>query len=307
MQLDPPVGFAGQEWGHWLRIVARLRPGVTVAAAQQELDVIARTPLAEFPRAPWAALRNGTIVSALRDDVSGPVKPALIAVIGAAIVLLVIACVNVTNLLLGRGSQRRGEFAMRVALGAGRGRLLRQLLTESLGVGARRRPAGACGRRRRGQGARHAQPAGNAPGASDRRARSRILLFSFAVSTLIGIVVGLIPAIQAARGELRVGLQEGSPRRAREPYDAPRARRRGSRAGARAARRRRAAVAQHRAPVLHPARLRPLASDHHAGAGGDACSASPATAQSAATSPRSWTPCNACPASPPPDSRASCH
>lgn len=175
LQLDAPVGFGGSEWGHWLHIVARLRPGVSVAAAQRDLDVIARTPVREFPRAPWAALRKGTIVSSLRNDVSAPVRPALVAVIGAAIVLLLIACVNVTNMLLGRGSQRRAEFAMRAALGAGRGRLLRQLLTESLvSIVVHRRRAGARNRGHRRAGARRTQSAGDASRASDRRARPRV-------------------------------------------------------------------------------------------------------------------------------------
>jgi putative ABC transport system permease protein len=208
LRLDPPATFNGQEWGHWLQIVARLRPGLTAAAAQRELDVISRTPLQEFPRAPWAALKNGTIVSPLRDDIRAPVKPALVAVIGAAIVLLVIACVNVTNLLLGRGSQRRAEFAVRVALGAGRNRLLQQLLTESLVLafigcllGLAVAFAGV-----------HVLVALSPPGMPRVQAigvHGGALLFSTGVSTLIGIAVGLAPAIQAARSDLRSGLQEG--------------------------------------------------------------------------------------------------
>ena len=209
LQLDPPVDFNGQEWGHWLHIVARLRPGVTAAAAQHDLDVIARTPLAEFPRAPWAAFKRGMIVSALRDDVSGPVKPVLLAVMGAVIVLLVIACVNVTNLLLGRGSQRRPEFAMRVALGAGRSRLLRQLLTETLVLAF---IGGVLGLAFAAVGVQ-ALVAVSPPGMPRVQAigvHLPVFIFSLGVSALIGIIVGLTPAIQAARGDLRSALQEGA-------------------------------------------------------------------------------------------------
>jgi len=213
MHLDLPTGFNGQQWGHWLRIVARLRPGTTLDAAQRDFDAIARTPLPEFPRAPSAALKHGTIVTALRDDLVGAVKPALVAVIGAAIVLLAIACVNVTNLLLGRGSQRRAEFAMRVALGAGPNRLARQLLTETVVLAF---IGGVSGLVVALVGVR-VLVALSPPGMPRVQAigvHGPVFLFSLAVSTLIGVAVGLTPALQAAGSDLRAGLQEGSRRSA---------------------------------------------------------------------------------------------
>jgi len=81
---------------------------------------------------PWASAGKGFIVNPLQDDVTAGVKPALLAVLGAVTLLLGIASINVTNLLLARSAQRRGEFAVRAALGAARTRMVRQMLTESL-------------------------------------------------------------------------------------------------------------------------------------------------------------------------------
>ena len=191
----------GREWGHHLRMIGRLRSGFGVDQARRELDQIARTPVPEFARSPIATMSHGLIVNPLQDDVTRAVKPALLAVIGAVSLLLAIACVNVTNLLLARGAQRRGEFAMRIALGAGRGRLIRQLLTESLLLSL---GGGALGLLVAEMGVRAliALSPPELPRIGEIAINGPVFAFAFAVSAAIGIAVGLIPALDAARNNL---------------------------------------------------------------------------------------------------------
>ncbi len=201
------------EWGHHLRMAGRLRPGVGIEQARRELDTIAHNRVPEFPRAAWASLENGFIVDSLQDEVTRGVRPALLAILGAVILVLLIACVNVTNLLLARGVQRRGEFAMRLALGAGRTRLVRQLLTESLLLAA---IGGALGIVVAEFGVRAlvmlSPPGLPRVGAID--VNRTVFAFGLGITTLIGLVVGLIPALHVSGGELEVGVQQNSRRTA---------------------------------------------------------------------------------------------
>src|SRR5580693_1188322 len=107
-----------REWGHHLRMIGRLRAGVRQDRAKSDLTWIASTPVAEFPRPSFVSLAQGFVVDRLQDDVTRGVKPALVAVFGAVTLMLLIACVNVTNLVLARSARRQGEMAMRIALGA---------------------------------------------------------------------------------------------------------------------------------------------------------------------------------------------
>jgi putative ABC transport system permease protein len=202
-----------REWGHHLRMVTRLRTGISVDQAARELSQIARTPVPEFQRVPWASLKMGMLVSSLQHDVTADVRPALLAVLGAVLLVLAISCVNVTNLLLARGAYRRGEFAMRAALGADRSRLMRQLLTESLVLAA---IGGGLGMIVAEVGVRAVvalSPAG-LPRVNAIRVDMTVLVFALAITTLIGVVIGVIPALHASREDLRVGLQQGSRRTA---------------------------------------------------------------------------------------------
>ncbi|HKP12386.1 MAG TPA: ABC transporter permease, partial [Blastocatellia bacterium] len=191
----------------------RLRPGIRTEQARQELNMIAGAPVPEFSRPPWAALKQGLIVSSLQDDITGGVKPVLIAVIGAVMLVLLIACVNVTNLLLARGAQRRGEFAVRAALGAGRTRLIRQLLTESLLLAI---IGGAVGMAvaQLGIGALVALSPPGLPRVNAIHIDGTVFAFAFVATTLVGLAVGLIPALHVSRGGLSQGLQQSSKRAA---------------------------------------------------------------------------------------------
>jgi putative ABC transport system permease protein len=202
-----------QVWGHFLHTMGRLRPGVGTNQARRELEVIARFPLKDLPRAPWAAVKQGFVVTALQDDVTAGVRPALLAVLGAVILVLLIACVNVTNLLLARGAQRRGEFAVRAALGAARTRLIRQLLTESLLLAAIGGVLGVVVAEFGVRALVALSPAG-LPRASAIGLDGSVLAFGLGVTTLAGLMVGVIPALQASRSDPQFGLQQSSRRTA---------------------------------------------------------------------------------------------
>ncbi|HWF84360.1 MAG TPA: ABC transporter permease [Vicinamibacterales bacterium] len=211
LQYSTALSPDGREWGHHLRMVARRRRGVGIDHARQELQMLAHSPLAEFPRVPWASLDQGLIVNALQHEVTRDVRPALLAVLGAVTLVLLISCVNVANLLLARGAQRRGEFAMRAALGAGRMRLVRQVLTETLLLAA---IGGAVGMIAAEAGVR-ALVALSPPGLprlSAMRVDGAVFAFGVAITTSIGVLVGIIPALHASRADLQVGLHHSSPR-----------------------------------------------------------------------------------------------
>src|ERR1700676_2912585 len=207
------VSLQTREWGHHLRMVARLRAGVSIVQARSDLERIAHTPVSEFPRPSWAALEQGFIANSLQGDLASGVKPALLAISGAVVLVLLIACVNVTNLLLARGAHRRVEFAMRPALGAGRTRLIRQLLTESLLLATL---SGAFGIMVAQFGVRAlvALSPPELPRLDAIRLDGTVFAFALGVSALIGLMVGVIPARYASRGDLHMGVQQSSTRTA---------------------------------------------------------------------------------------------
>lgn len=214
LQYDASLpSFDGREWGRHLRMVGRLKPNVGTDQATSELNTIARTPLPEFPRPRHAALDSGMLVVSLQDQVTRGVKPALMAVLGAVVLLLLIACVNVANLLLARGASRRGEFATRIALGAGRTRMIRQLLTESLLLAMIGGALGLFVAQFGVRGLMTLSPIA-LPRTVNTGVNGVVFVFGFGITTLIGLGVGLIPALHACKGDLNTTLQQSSRRTA---------------------------------------------------------------------------------------------
>jgi putative ABC transport system permease protein len=217
LQYDPSLPPDGREWGHHLRMVGRLRKGVSKAQATTELDSILQR-LAQINARGYDSSGGapvGMVVNELQSDLTQGVRPALLAVLGAVMLVLFIACVNVANLVLARGAQRQGEFAMRVALGAVERRLVRQLLTESLVLALLGAVFG-MGIAIAGVRALVALSPPGLPRVSAIRVDGAVFLFALGLTTLIGVVVGLVPALQASRKNLHTGMHRRSRRVAGE-------------------------------------------------------------------------------------------
>jgi putative ABC transport system permease protein len=201
--------FESAEWGHHLRMVARLTSGVTLDQVNRELLAISGSPVAEFPRPRWATLEQGLLVETLHGAVTSGVRPTLLAILGAVLLLLAIACANVTNLLLARGERRRCELAVRAALGAGRSRIVRQILTETLVLAL---GGGMFGLGIAAFGVRvivALAPAG-LPRLDAVQLDAYVFLFMLTLTTIVGVVVGLAPALRGASVDMRVDLHAGS-------------------------------------------------------------------------------------------------
>ncbi|HSB53438.1 MAG TPA: ABC transporter permease, partial [Gemmatimonadales bacterium] len=200
-----------RSWGHHLRMVGRLRPGITAEAAALELDGIARQQVPEFARRPWASLQGGLLLVLLQQDLTRGVRPALLAVLAAVGLLLLIASVNGTSLVLARGIRRRGEFAVRSALGAGRARLVRQLVIEHLVLAL---TGGVVGGLDAAFGVRALvalRPPG-LPRVDAIQVDAGLFLLALAIALVVGLVFGLVAAVQAT-GEWTVGTLQLASRR----------------------------------------------------------------------------------------------
>lgn len=208
-QLDPHT----KDQGHYFQVAGRLKPGVALSQAQAKLKLSADEYRRKFPNA--LRPKDGFSVEPLIEAVVGDVRSSLVVLLGAVSFVLLIACANVANLLLARAVGRRREIAIRAAIGAGRGRIIRQLLTESvllsLGGAMAGLALGAIGIR-----ALLKVNTANLPRVGENGSLValdwRVAAFTVLVAAVTGLLFGLIPALYSSRVELSSALKESSGR-----------------------------------------------------------------------------------------------
>ena len=202
LQYDETTTSRGQ---HNLGVIARLSDGVALEAGRADMTRI----MADLERAyPNDNIGRGATVDPLEFTITGGVRPALWLLMGAVALVLLIACANVANLLFTRGSARKREIAVRAAIGAGTGRIVRQLLVESLTLAI---AGGIVGVVIGYAGIRMllAIAPANLPRLNEIAVSPSVLLFAFIATAVTGIAFGILPALQASRTKLTDALAEG--------------------------------------------------------------------------------------------------
>lgn len=189
--------------------IGRLKPGVDVTQAQARLTAMASELRTDFPNDYPPEAKWSIEIQPLQDSLVGNVRPQLFVLMAAVVLVVLIASVNIANLLLARASGRQREMAMRMALGAGRFRLVRQMLTESLVLSFISGVAGVLAAKLTLSFIIHFVPA-SVPRLAEVGVDRTVLLFAFLISIFTGIIFGLAPAFQAMKADVTGAIREGA-------------------------------------------------------------------------------------------------
>jgi len=198
--------FLGARDIHWHRVIGRLNPGVSLAAAQAEMDTVTSRLAKEYPQANEG---RGAMLITARERLAGKNRTPLLVLLGAVVFVLLIACANVANLFLARAATRSREIAIRLALGASRGRIARQLITESLLVAGLGGIAGLLLAVWSVDLLVSIMPI-SLPSFATVGIDPRVLAFTSVISIATGLLMGVAPALQASNTGVNEALKESS-------------------------------------------------------------------------------------------------